>query len=286
MPDGAVYTEARNARPIFLVPWNGQVLVGTTEVPDCSDPTNAQPSIHEIEYLVESVRALFPHAGVERHKLRYAFAGVRPLPYSPGKNPAAVTRRHFLHDHADDGAAGLISVIGGKLTTAASLARACARQIGIHVTEPHGFGRSVEFTADLQARSQHIAELGRISVATSEALIEWFGLRADAIARLAFGHEGLRQSLCPHSPHIVAEAVFAANVEFAIQLSDILLRRVPVALGACWSRECTEIAARRIGRALRWPEAQVASQTEIFEQERTAFLHPAEDHNTRLVRRT
>ena len=50
--------------------------------------------------------------------------------------PSAVTRKHYLHDHSDDGAAQMISVIGGKLTTAAQLARECADQVGARSSRP------------------------------------------------------------------------------------------------------------------------------------------------------
>src|SRR6266852_5146030 len=135
-PSAALYTEAADGRPVFVLPWNEQVLVGTTEVPDTGDPSKTAPSSEEIEYLLRTVATLFPKAKISAHDIKYAFAGVRPLPNSPGNKASAVTRRHFLHDHTTDGAARLISVIGGKLTTAASLARECARKIGIAVAEP------------------------------------------------------------------------------------------------------------------------------------------------------
>ena len=47
-PDAAVYTEAVDKRPIFVIPWNEQVLVGTTEVADQGDPGKVQPSPEEI----------------------------------------------------------------------------------------------------------------------------------------------------------------------------------------------------------------------------------------------
>jgi len=92
-PDAAVFTEAVDGRPIFLIPWNEQVLVGTTEVPDQSDPGKTQPSPDEIEYLLNSVHALFPGARVSANDVRYAFAGVRPLPFAvrtPPGSPAAI----------------------------------------------------------------------------------------------------------------------------------------------------------------------------------------------------
>jgi hypothetical protein len=67
--------------------------------------------------------------------------------------------------------------------------------------------------------------------------------------------------------------------EFAVSLADVLLRRVPVALGACWSEDCTRTAACRIGEALRWPEARINMEIEDFEVERARFLYrvPADD---------
>src|ERR1700751_4423367 len=136
-PTAALYTEAADGRPVFVFTWKEQILVGTTEVPDTGDPGKTSASQQEIEYLLQTAAGLFPKAKLSAHDIKYAFAGIRPLPNSPNDKPSAVTRRHFLHDHSDEGASRMISVIGGKLTTAASLARECARKIGISVEEPN-----------------------------------------------------------------------------------------------------------------------------------------------------
>src|ERR1700730_996604 len=136
-PSAAVYTEAVDGRPIFVLPWNDQILVGTTEVADNGDPDKTAPAPDEITYLIRSVSQLFPKAKITAQSVKHAFAGIRPLPYSPDSRPSAVTRRHILHDHADEGATRMISVIGGKLATAASLARECARKIGLDPAEPN-----------------------------------------------------------------------------------------------------------------------------------------------------
>src|ERR1700691_573814 len=135
-PSAAVYTEAVDGRPIFVLPWNDQILVGTTEVADKGDPARTVPSADEISYLVRSAAQLVPKAKITVQSVKHAFAGIRPLPYSPDNKPSAVTRQHILHDHSDDGASHMFSVVGGKLTTAASLARECARKIGLNAAEP------------------------------------------------------------------------------------------------------------------------------------------------------
>jgi glycerol-3-phosphate dehydrogenase len=273
-PTAALYTEAADGRPIFVLPWNEQILVGTTEVPDTTDPGKTVPSQEEIEYLLRTVTQLFPRAKLSARDIKYAFAGVRPLPNSSEGKPSAVTRRHFLHDHTEEGAARLVSVIGGKLTTAASLARECARKIGIAVAEPKtvtvGPGSSLDPMLDQEVLE--IARAGSVSEDTARGMMEWHGHRAMDIARMALVSAELRAPICPHTSHIVAEVVEGYRKECAVTLGDVLLRRVPVALGPCWSESCSREAALRIGAVMGWSDQDRGANLESFETERATFL--------------
>ena len=273
-PDAALYSEATDGRPVFVLPWNDQIMVGTTEVPDSGDPSRTTPAAEEIEYLLRAVAQLFPKSRISAQDIKYAFAGVRPLPYTPDNSPSAVTRRHFLHDHADDGAARMISVIGGKLTTAASLARECARKIGISVAEPKLLAVGPGTTLDplLDQAIVEIAQTGSVSEESARSMVEWHGKRAMDVARLAMVSAELRAPICPHTPHIVAEVVEAYRTECAVTLGDVLLRRVPVALGPCWSESCSREAALRIGAVMGWNEHEMGANLESFEMERSGFL--------------
>jgi glycerol-3-phosphate dehydrogenase len=272
-PQAAVYTEAVDGRPIFVIPWNEQVLIGTTEVADAGDPGRVQPSADEIDYLLRSLVHLFPKVRVTPDDIHYAFAGVRPLPFSPKKNPSAVSRKHYLHDHAPDGTAQMISVIGGKLTTAGSLAREVAGKIGVQIAPPT-LALASEDGVDpaLEQWVGKVADAGGITTDTARGIAEWYGKRAVAVAHAARGRAEMRAPLCPHTGHIVAEAVDAFNNECACTLGDALLRRVPVALGACWSSACSREAATRIAVVLGWSEDQAAVELEAFERERAGFL--------------
>ena len=273
-PNAALYTEAADGRPVFVLPWNEQLLVGTTEVPDTGDPGRTTASQEEIEYLLKTAASLFPKAKLSMQSIKYAFAGIRPLPNTPGDKPSSVTRRHFLHDHSDDGAQRMISVIGGKLSTAASLARECARKIGLKVDEPKsivvGPGSALDPFVDQEV--SEIARAGSVTDETARGLMEWHGEQAMDIARMALVSAELRAPICPHTSHIVAEAVEAYRKEYAVTLADALLRRVPVAMGPCWSESCSREAALRIGAVLGWKEQDLGANLEAFETERTAFL--------------
>jgi glycerol-3-phosphate dehydrogenase len=275
-PQNPVYAEALDGRPMFFIPWNAQLLVGTTEVADPSDPARTQPSPTEIDYLLASANRLFPALRAGIADIRFSFAGVRPLPFCKGEKPGTITRRHIIVDHRSDGASGLYSIVGGKLTTAASLARECARKIGLDadssVLEPVAAPPADGVCATVQQWARQAARDFGLPEPSMYAIAEWHGRSALTIVRAAASDPLLATPLCPHSPHLVAEAVHAIAGESAVTLADVLLRRVPVALGACWSDECSRVAAKRIAAAFRWTAQQTESQLDAFEQERSSFL--------------
>ena len=241
-----------------------------------------------MDYLLLSINRLFPQAKFSLNDIRYAYAGVRALPNADSDSAlSAVTRRHILHNHAADGAEGMFSVIGGKLTTAASFARRCARAIHIHAPEPSrkfvalGDAGGVEST--LNQWSQMVAGMTGIGFDAARQMAAWHGRRALCIAQFAAKDELLRRPLCDHTEHIVAEAVDALQHQHARTLGDILLRRVPVAFAASWSEECSQQAAERIGKVLQWDSRTIEHHRLQFEIERTAFLVKPDSHRSRSL---
>ena len=172
----------------------------------------------------------------------------------------------------------MLSVIGGKLTTAGSLARECATRIGVRPAIPALALASLALSSEdgvdrlIDRLVTETAEAAGISEASARGIAEWHGKHAPAIAGMGLSSEEMRAPLCPHTGHIVAEAVNAFAKECAVTLADVLLRRVPVALGACWSQECSREAAMRIAPIVGWNQERTASELEAFEAEREAFL--------------
>jgi len=273
-PDTGVYCEGLDGRPLHILPWNDQILVGATEVADNSDPSKTIPTLDEIEYLMHSLIRLFPKSRLSPQDVRHAFAGIQGHPYE-GKNEAAkLSWRYEIHDHESEGVARMMSVVGGSLATAASVARDCALRLGIRL----GTGKAAAAVdgSAIQPLIDHwtseLAAAGCIGEDSARAIVEWHGQRAEQIARMARSSAELRTPLCPHSQHIVAEAVHAYLHEGAVTLADVLLRRVPVALGACWSEACSREAALRVGAVLGWTDEVAGAHLEAFEMERSSFL--------------
>jgi len=111
-PKGIYYVEApTDQRAVFIMPWQGKTLVGTTETAFTGNPDNVTPTEAEIAYLQETVQAYFP--AINTHPIE-CFAGLRVLPQS-GKSPFSRSRETILHpDQAKQ--PRIITIYGGKLT--------------------------------------------------------------------------------------------------------------------------------------------------------------------------
>src|SRR5208283_317103 len=89
-------------------------LVGSTDTDYTADPDAVRAESTDIDYLRKELRRAFPQES--EGKIIYTMAGVRSLLRVEGVRESAVTRRHVIYDHKQEGLRGLISVIGGKLT--------------------------------------------------------------------------------------------------------------------------------------------------------------------------
>jgi glycerol-3-phosphate dehydrogenase len=278
-PTSAVYSEAKDGRAFFILPWNEQILVGTTEVRDDRDPSKATASAAEIRYLIDGFNQVFPRHAIAENDVRATFSGIRPLPAESGNNLSRITRRNFIHDHTDDGLAGFYSLIGGKLTTAASLARECANKIGMNVQRESApmvaMGPASGFESTVTQWSRQAAVICGVPEQAARAAAEWHGRCALPILRQAAAHPALAHPITDGSKHLLVEAMHAVQREFAVTLGDILLRRVPIALTGTWSCEQSAEAARNIGRILGWSDQKIGEELVGFHLERERLLHPS-----------
>lgn len=282
-PRDALYVEAeKDARPYFIIPWNGLYLIGTTDERYSGDLDRVVASEAEIEYLIKETNRIIPRAGLDRDSVCYTYSGIRPLPYQAKGETGAITRRHIVHNHAPE-LNGLLSVVGGKLTTYRNLAEqavdAVFGQLGRPVpssgtaTAPLPGGRFGD-GGDLAGQRDHfIAELGRTNVtpATAERLFETYGVRAAAVLQVAEQEPNLWQPLGQGTDAIGAEVVYAVREELAQTLTDILLRRTMLGLNADVGIGTDEAMARVAQRYLGWSDQRVREEIMRYRDYITRF---------------
>jgi len=123
-PHGCYYLESpSDRRAVFVMPWYGQTLIGTTETVIDSVPAQVEPNKHEVDYLYNLARFYFPHID---NSLVSQFAGVRVLPKT-GKGVFHSSREAILFTHSS--LPGYLALIGGKLTAYRSIAEEAMKRL-------------------------------------------------------------------------------------------------------------------------------------------------------------
>lgn len=113
-PDGA---------HLFLIPWRGRTLIGTTDTEYRDHPDRLTVSAAEAERVLEDVNAMFPDACLSLADVDYFYGGLRPLVEDSGRNSSYnASRKMEIVDHARTGFPGFFTVLGGKYTTSRALA--------------------------------------------------------------------------------------------------------------------------------------------------------------------
>jgi glycerol-3-phosphate dehydrogenase len=250
---------------MMIVPWNGQYLIGTTDVRFDGDPSEVRTSDDEVDYLLAEANRLVPSASLTPDLVLYTYCGVRPLPYTPDRAAGAITRRHIIVNHAPK-LRGLFSIVGGKLTTYRSLAeetidRIC-EELGVDA-------RSSTADAPLPgavglASPQVLASQYDVPSQVVERLLGIYGARARNVLELGRESPDLLEPFDPEAGAIGAEIVFAAREEMATTLADILMRRTMVGLGPKMAVDADVTAAQVAQCHLGWHQARADQEVNAY----------------------
>ena len=262
-PSSAFYVEARkDGRPFFIIPWNEQMLIGTTDIRYDGDPGDVTASDEEIEYLVAETNAVFPSANLTRKDIHYTYAGIRPLPRRDKGPESAITRKHIILKHRKE-AKGLVSIIGGKLTTYRNLAEIVVdkvvRELGGDFGDCQTRVRPLPGCIDLESTTKIIVAYPGISTRCVARLRSIYGSRAERIVELSDDYPGF---LNDTQTVLVAEVIHAIRNEFAVTLTDIVHRRLMIGLlpdqGNSMITAIADVAAAEAGWDRSTRQAQLA----------------------------
>jgi glycerol-3-phosphate dehydrogenase len=278
-PANALYVEAQeDGRPFFIIPWNDLYLTGTTDLPYDGDLDCVEASEAEIDYLLRETNRVIPQAKLERRSVLYTYSGIRPLPYIAEGEPAAITRRHFVRDHAP-ALEGFISIVGGKLTTYRNLSEQAVNLIfkKLHRESPRCMTAEAKLPG---AMSEDFAEFSKEFKAASglpepiaERLLRIYGTRARDVLEIGAVDPELLKPFDDLTGAIGAEILFAFTSEMAETLSDCLMRRTMVGLNGSVGLNAIENAARIARKYLGWDEARLELEVDEYRKYVRRF-HP------------
>lgn len=274
-PQRALYIAARDdSRQFFIVPWNRLYLIGTTDSRYEGDLDAVQASEAEVDYLLRETNNVIPSAALGVDDVLYTYSGVRPLPYVRDGATGGITRRHILYDHGRyDGIHGLLSIIGGKITTYRSLAEhainvAC-KQLGVRTlsrtaTTPLP-GAAWDTPADIvRNQGRVLRERYGLDDTLIAHLAGLYGSQIAAVLGTSAADASLRRRLAPDVPLIGAQVLYAIEHEQAVSLTDALFRRTMSSYER--DRGFTVVApvAELVGTALGWSGPRIEAEIEQY----------------------
>jgi glycerol-3-phosphate dehydrogenase len=261
---------AGGGRTIFVLPWLGQALIGTTDNDYEGDLEHVHPAEEDVAYLLEATNAFFADS-LGPGDLAGAYAGVRPL-ISTGdpRKSVDISRKAELYETSS----GMVTITGGKLTTWRRMAKLAVDRI----VEREGRDAPCQTHQVPLGMAVEPADLPHVPGVPEDAyeqLAGRYGYAAHEVLRLAAERPELVEPLQPGRPDLLAEAVHAARREQARTVGDVLLRRTRLALTAgrdvCapGSAAPGRVAAA-LGRELGWDAARSAREVDAFRAEAVA----------------
>jgi glycerol-3-phosphate dehydrogenase len=262
-PKNAFYVEAESdGRPFFIIPWNEQYLIGTTDIRYDGDLDHIRASEKEIRYLLDETNRVFPSAGLTVKDINYAYAGVRPLPHVKEGPESAITRKHIIMVNSDIGP-GIVSIIGGKLTTFRHLAEQAIDLVGKLLKRelPKCNTRTLLPGAHpVDEAADDLRQHTSLSPAGVERAISVYGARAARLSAIAADNAQLAETLDSEKTVLAAEIALAIREEFARTLADIVFRRTMIGLRPDQGRPCYDAIAAVAASEFGWDDERTRDE--------------------------
>ncbi|HMZ77695.1 MAG TPA: glycerol-3-phosphate dehydrogenase/oxidase [Zoogloea sp.] len=238
--DALLIPRTDDGRVLFVIPWQGRLLLGTTDTPRTDLPAEPRPLDAEIDFILTTAARYLTRAP-RRDDVRSAFAGLRPLIGGTGAS-ARLSREHLIQVSTR----GLVSVAGGKWTTYRSMAEAVVDR--------------AEAVGGLPPRPCPTPTL-RLFGAPTAPTGDVYGCERAAIERLP----GAGRRLHPAFTLSEAEVRHAARAEQARSVADVLARRHrALFIDAAAAQQAAPAVAAVMASELGWDAPRTHEMTEAF----------------------
>ena len=252
-PWSAALTIAHDpVRVTFAYPWQGMLLVGTTDTLYEGDPSEVGVEPADVARVLDEASVGVEREALDPGRVRASFAGLRVLPGRSGETLTARRETQYVF-----GRGGMLTVAGGKLTTYHRIALAALDrlrpELGLPRFDPRP--RPLPGAGALEDAGRRIARrFPDLDPATRSHLLHLYGSLAEEVLAPAQLEPSLLEPIHPDAPDVLAQIRYAVEQEWAVRAEDVVWRRTTVG-----HRGLADAAAARVAEGLGHPEAAVSS---------------------------
>jgi glycerol-3-phosphate dehydrogenase len=273
--DALLVPHTEDGRVIFALPWQGRLLVGTTDE-EVTPATRMLVTKDEAEYLLRQLNP-YLETPLRRQQTVSGMAGLRPL-VAAGRGQTATSRLIRDHEVELDSSSGMISILGGKWTTHRLMAEdtidAVQREMGGPVTPSTTKQHSLAGAAGYhKGFSKDIEKEYSLPADVAKHLAGKFGSTALAALELRKENPAWNRRIAAGLPVIEAEIIFCIRYEMAETIEDLLARRTGAQLHG-WTEaiEAAPRVAELLAEEKRWEPGRSASAVSEYTTKIAAFL--------------
>jgi glycerol-3-phosphate dehydrogenase len=262
-PPVALYAEAKSdSRPFFIIPWNDNYLIGTTDIHFSGDPDEAQCDDSEVDYLLKESNRVLSGAHLTRDDILFTYSGVRPLPFTNQKDEQRITRRHFIRQHPE--LENVHSLVGGKLTTYRQLAEECVDLVFDKLNQLRPDCVTAEVTLPGGESLDAFTQPENLTTRVWERLLRVYGSRTKNLLELGERNAALLRPLNDSSLILAGEIVFAFEQDLGRTLTDCLIRRTMCGFNANLAIGEDEQAAAVAQHFLGWTNERTKQEVKEY----------------------
>jgi glycerol-3-phosphate dehydrogenase len=213
-------------RVTFAYPWEGMLLLGTTDTLYEGDPAEVTATDEDVDRILAEAGVAVDAALLRKESVLSTYAGLRVLPRSDGSTVDARRETAFL-----SGKGGMLTVAGGKLTTYRRIALGALGHLPAELRLTGIDRRPVPLpgATDASNVAAQLVTQWDLEPAVAAHLAHFYGSRSDRVLSLATERPELLERIHPDAPDIAAQVVFAAREEWATSAEDIVRRRTTLA---------------------------------------------------------
>ncbi len=261
-----IVPKTSDGRVMFIIPWHGHVLLGTTDTPISNASIEPIAFDSEINFLLDTA-ATYLQSRPSRNDCLSVFAGIRPLVIgNPGASTASLSRDHTI----EVSPAGLLTITGGKWTTYRQMAEDCIDR----AIEVSGFEKHASMTHELRLHGCPLenSEASHFRFGTRRRF-GTYGTDGPLMEQLVQLQPELEEQLHPELPIRLVEVVWAVRHEWARTVEDVLARRTrALFLNARAAIEMAPSVARCMAAELDHDASWQRSQVLAFETTAKSFI--------------